>query len=221
MSLTHDALTIAPEDEKDINELEERIQKFKNGQIDEERFKLYRLTRGIYGQRELGVQMFRSKIPFGSLTAEQLVRIADVSDKYATGNLHITTRQDIQLHYVKLDDSPAVWTALAEKSITAREACGNTVRNVTASAEAGIDTNEPFDVSPYAHVTAHYFIRNPICQEMGRKIKPAFSSSIHDNALTFMHDFGFIPVAVDGVEGFKVVVGGGLGGASLICSNGF
>jgi sulfite reductase (ferredoxin) len=221
MSVKDETLTISSEDQKDILELQEKIKKFRNGQIDEERFKLYRLTRGVYGQRQLGVQMFRIKIPFGSLTAEQLVRIADVSDKFATGNLHITTRQDIQLHYVKLDDSPAVWTALAEKSITAREACGNTVRNVTASAEAGIDPLEPFDVSPYAHATAHYFMRNPICQEMGRKIKPAFSSSIHDNALTFMHDFGFIPMVQDGVEGFKVVVGGGLGAQALFAQTAY
>ena len=221
MSVTDENLTISPEDQKDIVELQEKIKKFRNGQIDEERFKLYRLTRGVYGQRQLGVQMFRIKIPFGSVTAEQLVRIADVSDKFATGNLHITTRQDIQLHYVKLDDSPAVWTALAEKNITAREACGNTVRNVTASAEAGIDPMEPFDVSPYAHATAHYFMRNPICQEMGRKIKPAFSSSIYDNALTFMHDFGFIPMIQDGVEGFKVVVGGGLGAQALFAQTAY
>ena len=221
MSVKDETLTISAEDQKDILELQEKIKKFRNGQIDEERFRLYRLTRGVYGQRQLGVQMFRIKIPFGSLTAEQLVRIADVSDKFATGNLHITTRQDIQLHYVKLDDSPAVWTALAEKNITAREACGNTVRNVTASAEAGIDPMEPFDVSPYAHATAHYFMRNPICQEMGRKIKPAFSSSIYDNALTFMHDFGFIPMIQDGVEGFKVVVGGGLGAQALFAQTAY
>ena len=221
MSVKDETLTISAEDQKDILELQEKIKKFRNGQIDEERFRLYRLTRGVYGQRQLGVQMFRIKIPFGSLTAEQLVRIADVSDKFATGNLHITTRQDIQLHYVKLDDSPAVWTALAEKNITAREACGNTVRNVTASAEAGIDPMEPFDVSPYAHATAHYFMRNPICQEMGRKIKPAFSSSIYDNALTFMHDFGFIPMIQDGAEGFKVVVGGGLGAQALFAQTAY
>ncbi len=221
MNITIDNNLISPEDKKDILELQERIGKFRNGEIDEERFKLYRLTRGVYGQRQLGVQMFRIKIPFGSLTADQLVRIADVSDKYATGNLHITTRQDIQLHYVKLDDSPAVWTELAEKNITAREACGNTVRNVTASAEAGIDPNEPFDVSPYAHAVAHYFMRNPICQEMGRKIKPAFSSSQYDNALTFMHDFGFVPIVRDGVEGFKIVVGGGLGAVAMFAQTAY
>lgn len=215
MAVSLEGKTIQEVDKVDILELEERIGKFRQGLIDEEKFKLYRLTRGVYGQRQLGVQMFRIKLPYGSLTAEQLVRIADVSDKYATGNLHITTRQDIQLHYVKLDDSPAVWTELAEKNVTAREACGNTVRNVTASAEAGIDPNELFDVSPYAHAVAHYFMRNPICQEMGRKIKPAFSSSEKDTALTFMHDFGFIPVLKGDIRGFKVVIGGGLGAQAL------
>ncbi|MEL6123525.1 MAG: nitrite/sulfite reductase [Bacteroidota bacterium] len=207
--------TISADDQTDINELTRRISDYKSGKEDEERFKLYRLTRGVYGQRQLGVQMFRIKLPYGRVTAEQLVRIADVSDKYATGNLHITTRQDIQLHYVKLEDSPLVWTELAEKQVTAREACGNTVRNVTASAEAGIDPLEPFDVSPYADAVAHYFMRNPICQEMGRKIKPAFSSSESDTALTFMHDFGFIPLIREGVRGFRVVVGGGLGAQAM------
>jgi len=210
-----DITLIKEEDQVDITELKAKIGAFKEGKIDEDRFKLYRLTRGVYGQRQLDVQMFRIKIPYGSLTAEQLLRIADVSDKYATGNLHLTTRQDIQLHYVKLEDSPDVWTALAEKNVTAREACGNTVRNITASAEAGVDPQEPFDVSPYAHTAAHYFMRNPICQEMGRKIKMAFSSSHQDTAFTFMHDFGFIPKLKDGKRGFEVYVGGGLGAQAV------
>ena len=120
--------------------------------------------------------MFRTKIPYGRLTTAQLIRLADVSEKYTNGNLHLTTRQNIQLHYVKLDDSPAIWTDLAEVGVTAREACGNTVRNITASARAGIDPAEPFDVTPYVEATFQYFLRNPICQEMGRKIKIAFSS---------------------------------------------
>lgn len=221
MTVALEGKSISQEDKKDILELNSNIEKFKAGEYDEERFKLYRLTRGVYGQRQLGVQMFRIKLPFGHVTTEQLVRIADVSDKYATGNLHITTRQDIQLHYVKLDDSPLVWTELAEKNVTAREACGNTVRNITASAEAGVDPNEPFDVSPYAHAAAFYFMRNPICQEMGRKIKPAFSSSDKDTAFTFMHDFGFIPRIKDGQKGFKVVVGGGLGAQALFAQTAF
>ena len=215
MAVVLDNREIKKADLIDIRELESRIQRFRTGLEDEEKFKLYRLTRGVYGQRQLGVQMFRIKIPFGKITSDQLVRIADVSDKYATGNLHLTTRQDIQLHYVKLDDSPSVWADLAEKNITAREACGNTVRNVTASAEAGIDPEEPFDVAPYASAVAYYFMRNPICQEMGRKIKPAFSSSEKDSALTFMHDFGFIPKIQNGQRGFKVVVGGGLGAQAM------
>ena len=208
-------------DKIDILELEGKIQKFRQGLIDEEKFKLYRLTRGVYGQRQLGVQMFRIKIPYGSLTSDQLVRIADVSDKFATGNLHLTTRQDIQLHYVRLEDSPSVWVELAEKNITAREACGNTVRNVTASAEAGIDPDELFDVTPYAHAVAHYFMRNPICQEMGRKIKIAFSSSNRDSALTFIHDFGFVPKIENGLYGFTVVIGGGLGAQAMFAQTAY
>lgn len=168
---------IKSEDRKDILELSERIQNFVSGVEDEERFKHYRLTRGVYGQRQLGVQMFRTKIPYGKITTDQLVALANISDKYATGNLHITTRQNIQLHFVKLKDAPAVWTEMAAAGLTAREACGNTVRNITASPKAGIDPHEPFDVSPYAHAAFEFFLRNPICQDMGRKIKPAFSSS--------------------------------------------
>ena len=205
---------------KDIIELQKKIQAYNNGKEDEERFKHFRLTRGVYGQRQLGVHMFRTKIPYGRLTADQLIRLADVSDKYTNGNLHLTTRQNIQMHYVKLKDSPAIWTELGELGVTAREACGNTVRNLTASAKAGIDPDELFDVSPYVEATFRYFLRNPICQEMGRKIKPAFSSSDKDSAFTYFHDFGFIPriKTVDGIEkrGFKVVVGGGLGAQPII-----
>jgi sulfite reductase (ferredoxin) len=212
---------ISTEDQKDISELQENIGLFQKGLVDEEKFKLYRLTRGVYGQRQIGVQMFRIKIPYGKLNTEQLVRIADVSDKYSNGNLHLTTRQDIQLHHVKLDHTPKVWTELAEKKITAREACGNTVRNVTASEIAGIDPREPFDVTPHAHAVAYYFMRNPICQEMGRKIKIAFSSSRLDNALTFMHDFGFVPIRSQGKRGFAVYVGGGLGAQAMFAQKAF
>jgi len=203
------------EDREDIVELRDRIDAFTRGKEDEERFKLYRLTRGVYGQRQTGVQMFRIKIPYGHLKADQLRRIADISEKYTNGNLHITTRQNIQMHYVKLVDSPAIWAELAEKRITAREACGNTVRNLTASAHAGIDPDELFDVTPHTHTAFEYFLRNPICQEMGRKIKIAFSSSDKDSAYTYFHDFGFIPRIQDGKRGFKVVVGGGLGAVSI------
>lgn len=207
---------------RDILELDRKINDFKAGAIPEEKFKAFRLTRGVYGQRQLGVQMFRIKIPFGRLTSRQLVRIADLSEKYTNGNLHATTRQNIQLHYVKLDDAPEMWRQLEEVGVTLREACGNTVRNITGSANAGIDPLEPFDISPYAEAMFQYFLRNPVCQDMGRKIKTAFSSSEKDSAFTYFHDFGFIPRinnTPQGPEkGFKVVIGGGLGAQAYIAS---
>ena len=204
---------------RDIIELKAKIERFQQGKIEEDKFKLFRLTRGVYGQRQPGVQMVRIKLPYGKVTSNQLVKIAEVSDKYATGNLHLTTRQDIQLHFVKMQDSPALWAELEEEQITLRGACGNTVRNVTASPDAGINPNEPFDVTAYAHELTHYFLRNPICQDMGRKFKIAFASDDKDSAYTYFHDIGFIPKLKEengqSIKGFKVVLGGGLGAVSM------
>ncbi len=201
--------------EKDILELERKIQLFKEGKIDEERFRSLRLARGVYGQRQFGVQMIRIKLPYGKVSSEQLHRISDVSDEYSRGRLHITTRQDIQIHHVSLDRTPELWAQLEKDDITLREACGNAVRNITASETAGIDTAEPFDVSPYADATFKFFLRNPICQEMGRKFKMSFSGTDDDTAISFIHDLGFIAKIKieDGVakKGFKVLLGGGLG----------
>jgi sulfite reductase (ferredoxin) len=206
--------------QKDIIDLERKIREFREGKIHDEKFRSLRLARGIYGQRQPGVQMIRIKLPFGKVTFKQLLKIADISDEYASSNLHLTTRQDIQIHYVSLDRTPELWAKLEQDDITLREACGNTVRNVTASPSAGIDPNEPFDVAPYAHATFKYFLRNPICQEMGRKFKIAFSSSDADTAFTYIHDLGFIPKIQikDGqeVRGFKVLFGGGLGAQPAI-----
>ena len=197
--------------QKDIIDLERKIALFKEGKIDDERFRSLRLARGVYGQRQEGVQMIRIKLPFGKVTSEQLLRISKVSDEYSTGRLHITTRQDIQIHYVSLNRTPQLWAELEKDAITLREACGNTVRNITASENAGIDIEEPFDVSPYAHAMFQFFLRNPVCQEMGRKFKMSFSSSDKDTALSYLHDLGFIPKIVNGEKGFKVMLGGGLG----------
>jgi len=201
--------------ENDIIDLADKISLFKNLQLDEEKFRSLRLARGVYGQRQPGVQMIRIKIPYGKMTFRQLRKIADLSDEYASSKLHVTTRQDIQIHYVSLDKTPELWAKLEQDNITMREACGNTVRNITASDKAGIDPNEPFDVSPYAHAMFEYFLRNPVCQEMGRKFKIAFSSSKEDSAFTFIHDVGIIPKMKFGngkpIRGFKVYIGGGLG----------
>lgn len=201
--------------EQDIIDLEKKIALFKSGNIDEEKFRSLRLARGVYGQRQPGVQMIRIKLPYGRVSSDQLRRICKVSDEYSTGRLHITTRQDIQIHYVSLDRTPELWAELERDDVTIREACGNTVRNVTASETAGIDPHEPFDVTPYADAVFKYFLRNPISQEMGRKFKISFSSSDEDTGLSYLHDLGFIPKVkvIDGqeVRGFKVMLGGGLG----------
>jgi sulfite reductase (ferredoxin) len=197
--------------EKDIIDLERKIRMFREGKIHEEKFRSLRLARGVYGQRQQGVQMIRIKLPYGKMTLNQWKKIADVSDEYSTGNLHFTTRQDVQIHFVSLDKTPELWSKLEEDNITLREACGNTVRNITGSPTAGIDPNEPFDITPYVHATFEYFLRNPVCQEMGRKFKMSFSNTDTDSALSYMHDLGFIPKIVDGKRGFKIMIGGGLG----------
>ncbi len=205
--------------EKDIIDLEKKIKAFREGKIHDEKFRSLRLARGIYGQRQPGVQMVRIKLPFGKVTFKQLLRIADISDEYASRNLHLTTRQDIQIHYVSLDRTPQLWAELEQDDITLREACGNTVRNVTASPTAGIDPAEPFDVSPYAQATFEYFLRNPICQDMGRKFKISFSSNDADTAFSYIHDIGVIPKLDSNNErGFKVMLGGGLGAQPLLAS---
>ena len=213
--------------EKDILDLEKKISLFREGKMDEEKFRSLRLARGVYGQRQPGVQMVRIKLPYGKMTLAQWKRIAAVSDEYSTGNLHLTTRQDIQIHFVSLDRTPQLWAELDKDDITIREACGNTVRNITASDTAGIDPEEPFDVTPYAHAMFEYFLRKPLCQEMGRKFKIAFSNTEKDTALTFMHDLGAIARVrtVDGKEqrGFKILIGGGLGAQPhlAICTHEF
>lgn len=210
---------------KEIKKLKSKITDFQLGKMEEEKFRLFRLTRGVYGQRQQGVQMIRTKIPCGKLTVNQLLKIADASDRYSNGNLHLTTRQNIQLHHVKLSDSPKVWETLNEAEVTLMEACGNTVRNITASAIAGIDPNEPFDVSPYVKAFFHHFLNNPVGNDMGRKIKIAFSSSESDSAFTYFHDIGFIPKIKNEKSlekrGFKVLIGGGLGAQSIIAQTAY
>ena len=207
--------------EKDIIDLDRKIHAFREGKIHEEKFRSLRLARGVYGQRQQGVQMIRIKLPFGKVSINQLLRIAAISDEYSNGNLHLTTRQDIQIHHVSLDRTPELWAKLEQDDITLREACGNTVRNITASPEAGIDPNELFDVSPYAYALFNYFLRKPFCQELGRKIKIAFSNNEKDTAVTYIHDLGFIPKIENGQRGFKVLLAGGLGAQPFLAQTAF
>ncbi|MBH0208386.1 MAG: HEPN domain-containing protein [Nitrospira sp.] len=187
------------------------------GDVSTDLFKPFRLQYGIYGQRQPGVQMVRIKIPFGGITANQLRRVAELADRYATGVGHVTTRQDIQMHFVELKDVPTIMRGLAEVGLTTREACANTVRNVTACHLAGVCQGEVFDVTPYAKTVAYHLLRNPLNQSLPRKFKIAFSGCAHDCALTPIHDIGLLAVKrADGVIGFRMVAGGGLGSTPRI-----
>jgi sulfite reductase (ferredoxin) len=201
---------------EELDYLEKKIREYQAGMIGEIKFQKIRLQMGTYAQRQNGVQMQRIKIPYGGLTSHQLRRLADVTEKYASGFMHLTTRQDVQIYYVKLPTVPNMMRELADAGITTREACGNTVRNVTACHQSGISATETFDVTPYTEAFVHFMLRNPICQNMGRKFKVAFEGcSDRDHAGVRIHDLGFRARVkqIDGQlkRGFQLYVGGGLG----------
>ena len=229
---------------REIDSFEAQIALRKQGKIDEKVFAETRLRRGIYGQRYDNGQrhdgkrvqklklpaevikgpdtlwdapgMMRIKIPFGGVTPEQLETLADLSEEYADGVAHITTRQDVQFHFVHIDDTPSLMRRLAAVGITSREACGNVVRNVTACPLAGICRDEAFDTTPYAKACSKFMMGHPDTQDFGRKFKIAFSGcQEHPCGLVTMHDMGAIAKTkiVDGKEkrGFEFYVGGGLG----------
>lgn len=202
---------------EEIETFEVEANRMLSGEIASDLFKPFRLQYGIYGQRQAGVQMVRIKIPFGGLTSNQLRRVAELAEQYATGVGHVTTRQDIQLHFVELKDVPTIMRGLAEVELTTREACANTVRNVTACHLAGVCQGEVFDVTPYAKTVALHLLRNPLNQSLPRKFKIAFSGCKHDCALTPIHDIGLLALrGEDGTIGFRMAVGGGLGAAPRI-----
>jgi sulfite reductase (ferredoxin) len=202
---------------EEIETFEKEALRMLSGEIVNDLFKPFRLQYGIYGQRQAGVQMVRIKIPFGGLTANQLRRVAELAERFATGVGHVTTRQDIQLHFVELKDVPTIMRGLAEVGLTTREACANTVRNVTACHLAGVCQGEVFDVTPYAKTVAYHLLRNPLNQSLPRKFKIAFSGCRHDCALTPIHDIGLLAAQrEDGTIGFRMVAGGGLGSAPRI-----
>jgi len=201
---------------EELDLYESQIQDYLAGLVGEIKFQKIRLQLGTYAQRQDGVQMQRIKIPFGGLNSAQLRRLSDVSDKYASGFMHLTTRQDVQLYYINIEKVPNMMRELADVGITTREACGNTVRNVTACHQSGVSPTETFDVTPYADAFKDFMLRNPICQNMGRKFKVCFEGCQDvDHAGVMIHDLGFRARVkeVDGVRkrGFQVYVGGGLG----------
>src|SRR5437660_1694797 len=232
---------------REIDAFETDIVLRKQGKLDERLFAETRLRRGAYGQRYDNGQrsdgqktqrlnfpsgdltkgpntmwdapgMQRIKMPAGGLNAAQLETMAELAEEYSAGVAHVTTRQDFQLHYVNIDDTPALMRRLAAASITTREACGNSVRNVTACPYAGVCQDEAFDVTPYSRALSKFLLGHPDCQNFGRKFKPAFSGCAqHACGLTSLHDLGLIVTKRANPEtgkeefGFEMYVGGGLG----------
>jgi sulfite reductase beta subunit-like hemoprotein len=195
----------------EIEEFEREVKRFRDGEWDETQFIAWRLLRGTYGQRQPDVQMFRIKIPYGALTADELDTFGVIARELAPLKKgHFTTRENIQFHHMTLEGATDGMRLLAEVGLSTREACGNTVRNVTGCPMAGVCADEPFDVSPYAAAYARYFVRHPLTQRMPRKIKASFSGCVTDCAITSIHDVGFLPAVKDGQKGFKMVMGGGL-----------
>ncbi len=226
---------------REIDVFEGQIELKKDGKLEDKIFAETRLRRGVYGQRyDNGLRddgtgqqplefpcddlkkgpdtvwdapgMVRIKIPFGKLSAAQLDTLAELAEEYSDSILHVTTRQDIQLHFVHIEDTPDMMRRLAAVGITTREACGNSVRNVTACEYAGVCNTESFDVTPYANAMTYYLLGHPDVQDFGRKFKIAFSGC-EDNpcGLVTFHDLGCVAQVKDGKRGFRVVVGGGLG----------
>ncbi|SDY96613.1 nitrite/sulfite reductase [Nitrosomonas sp. Nm33] len=198
--------------DEEIDAYDQSLQDFLAQRMDVDRFTATRLQMGIYGQRQEGVNMVRIKIPGGRLIPVQLNAIADALEEYAQhGEAHITTRQDIQLHYVPLTDTPAVMRHLAKGKLTTREACGNTIRNVTACPLAGVCSREHTDVSEHLRGVVRHFLRKPLNQLMPRKFKISFSGCESDCAQGMIHDLGVVAVREGTRFGFKVLVAGGLG----------
>ena len=225
----------------EIEIFENEIALKKQGKIEDRIFAETRLRRGAYGQRYDNGQrhdgrasqqlsypsagstkgpntlwdapgMQRIKIPFGGLNAAQLETLGELAEEYSDGIAHVTTRQDFQLHFIHIEDTPSIMRRLAAVGITTREACGNTVRNVTACPIAGVCREQAFDVTPYAKATAYFLLGHPDTQDFGRKFKIAFSGC-RDNAcgVIRLHDIGLIATVRDGKRGFEVYMGGGLG----------
>lgn len=204
---------------EDAQNMKSAIARLRAGDISEEEFRKFRLQLGIYGQRsdQQGFSMVRVKVPYGLLTSLQVRQLGNIARQFADGIAHVTTRQDIQFHWVKLESVPVLMQKLNEVGLTTREACGNTVRNIVGSPLAGVFADEAFDVTPYSHLLAKHFLRNELSQTLPRKFKISFSGSAdeRDAIIPWIHDIGYVAAVRNdhGVpaRGFKVFVGGGLG----------
>jgi sulfite reductase beta subunit-like hemoprotein len=197
-------------DERDIDEFVDMLRKYEDGAIEPNDWRGFRLLRGTYGQRqEDGVQMMRIKIPQGLVNAAQMRALAGVAERYSRGFGHISTRQNVQFHFVALADAEKAMRELAETGLTTREACGNSVRNITACPYTGTSKTEVFDVMPYAEALTRYFLRHPLSGILPRKFKIAFEGCPEDHAMGAINDIGWQARIRDGRRGFRVTVSGG------------
>src|SRR3954469_6786258 len=198
-------------DTADIDEFVTTLERYERGELTPDQWRAFRLVRGTYGQRQAAdAQMLRVKIPQGVLAAEQLDALAEVGERYSRGFGHITTRQNVQFHFVKLHDVEPAMRLLAKAGLTTREACGNSVRNITTCPYAGVAADELFDVTPYAEALTRYLLRHRLTSSLPRKFKIAFEGCTVDHIATGINDLAFTArVGPNGGRGFRVVAGGG------------
>src|SRR5215211_6188998 len=206
--------------EEETEVFAKKVKLFRQGKISEDDFRRFRLQHGAYGSRlHMDYSMVRIKVPGGEMTPDQIEKIASLSEAFSIGSAHVSTRQNIQLHWVQLEDVSEVMRGLVEAGLTTREACGNTIRNVMCSHFAGVCPDEAFDATPYSKAIARFFLRNPMCQNLPRKFKINFSCC-DKHGLVRIADIGLVPAVREEngsmVRGFKVYLGGGLGAASFI-----
>src|SRR5438093_1267577 len=205
--------------EAEIDEFITTLERYERGELTPDQWRQFRLVRGTYGQRQAeDAQMLRVKIPQGALTSDQLEALADVADRYSRGFGHITTRQNLQFHFIELHDIEPAMRRLAEAGVTPREACGNSVRNITACPYAGVAADERFDVTPYAEDLTRYLLRHPLSSTLPRKFKIGFEGCPADHIGTPINDLGFRAVlGRDGGRAFHVTAGGG---TAILCASG-
>src|SRR5688572_32298783 len=195
--------------EHDIDEFVDMLGKYERAEITPEEWRRFRLVRGTYGQRQDNVQMLRIKIPQGIVTSSQMRALAGVAARHSRGFCHVTTRQNIQYHFVQLSVVERVMRDLAAEGLTTREACGNSVRNITGCQYAGTSDSEIFDPTPYAEAMTRYFLRHPLSGVLPRKFKIAFEGCREDHAFASINDIGWRARIQDGRRGFRVTVAGG------------
>jgi sulfite reductase (NADPH) hemoprotein beta-component len=216
---THGRTRLSFASDADIDEFVATLEKYERGEMTPDQWRSFRLVRGTYGQRQaIDAQMLRVKVPQGVITTAQLFAFAEVGEKYSRRFGHITTRQNIQFHFVKLHDVEPAMRTLADAGLTTREACGNSVRNITACPYAGVAADEHFDITPYSEATTRYFLRHALSSTLPRKFKIAFEGCPDDHTAIAINDLAFhAQLGPDGSRGFRITAGGG---TALMCKSG-